>query len=235
MSSSPKNARQKLAGSARSPKAPTIVVAGVQSPGPTSVPSTSGSNPHLALANAKPKPQLSKAERRDIQEKQRAAKAAAKQGPGNAGSGAGSAAPGGAGSAVPSNRKPSKTGGPANLNADDSPRTQNRGGPQTPNLNNVSGFIQSSRDKDKDAQSTTYSHAETTESKIRDLRIFSHFAIPKGGAGLSTRGIKGGADVHPVIIKLALQFAEFRIVGANARCIATLTAFKAVGLRILFT
>lgn len=225
--SSPKNARPKPVGSAKSPKAATAVAS--QSPGPTSAPLVSGSNPHLALANAKPKPQLSKAERREIQEKQRAAKAAGKQGPATAGS-AGSGVP----VSTPSNRKPAKAGGPAHLNADDSPRSQNRGGPQTPSLNTPSAFIQSSRDKDRDAQSTTYSHAETAESKMRDLRIFSHFAIPKGGAGLSTKGIKGGADVHPAIIKLALQFAEFRVVGANARCIATLTAFKTASPHILF-
>ncbi|KAG8901435.1 5'-3' exoribonuclease 2 [Tulasnella sp. 403] len=57
------------------------------------------------------------------------------------------------------------------------------------------------------------------------LRIFSHFALPKPISSLGT-GIKG--DIHPTIRKLGLQFAEFRIVGANARCIAMLTAFKTV-------
>ncbi|GAV99442.1 eukaryotic translation initiation factor 2B delta subunit [Lentinula edodes] len=38
--------------------------------------------------------------------------------------------------------------------------------------------------------------------------------------------IKG--DIHPAIVKLGLQFSEFKICGANARCIATLTAFKTV-------
>lgn len=58
------------------------------------------------------------------------------------------------------------------------------------------------------------------------LRIFSHFAMPKPVDALGA-GIKG--DIHPVIRRLGLQYAKFRIVGANARCIATLTAFKSVG------
>ena len=55
----------------------------------------------------------------------------------------------------------------------------------------------------------------------RGLRIFSHFGIPKSPA--ITKG-----DIHPAIIRLGLQFAEFKITGANARCIAMLTAFKTV-------
>ncbi|KAJ7276142.1 eukaryotic translation initiation factor 2B delta subunit [Mycena haematopus] len=62
---------------------------------------------------------------------------------------------------------------------------------------------------------------ETATSKSRSLRIFSHFGLTKHG-----HGVKG--DIHPCIIRLALQFSEFRICGANARCIATLTAFKTV-------
>ena len=35
-------------------------------------------------------------------------------------------------------------------------------------------------------------------------------------------------SVHPAILKLGLKFSEFKIVGANARCIAMLEAFKEV-------
>ena len=55
----------------------------------------------------------------------------------------------------------------------------------------------------------------------RGLRIFSHFGAPKPPA--ITKG-----DIHPAVIRLGLQFAEFKITGANARCIAMLTAFKTV-------
>ena len=55
----------------------------------------------------------------------------------------------------------------------------------------------------------------------RGLRIFSHFGTPKPPA--ITKG-----DIHPVVVRLGLQFAEFKITGANARCIAMLSAFKTV-------
>jgi translation initiation factor eIF-2B subunit delta len=56
----------------------------------------------------------------------------------------------------------------------------------------------------------------------RGLRIFSHFGLPKPVSHV------GKADIHPAIVRLGLQFSEFKISGANARCIATLTAFKTV-------
>ncbi|CAE6409331.1 unnamed protein product [Rhizoctonia solani] len=60
------------------------------------------------------------------------------------------------------------------------------------------------------------------ENKIRDLRIFSHF----GARGHLGQKIKG--EIHPSIIRLGLLFAEYKITGANARCISALTAFKSV-------
>jgi translation initiation factor eIF-2B subunit delta len=62
---------------------------------------------------------------------------------------------------------------------------------------------------------------EVGKSLSHGLRIFSHFGQPK-----SIGHTKG--DIHPAIIRLGLLFSEFRICGANARCIATLTAFKKV-------
>ena len=59
------------------------------------------------------------------------------------------------------------------------------------------------------------------KSLSNELRIFSHFGQPKPAG--HTKG-----DIHPAIIRLGLLFSEFRICGANARCIATLTAFKKV-------
>jgi translation initiation factor eIF-2B subunit delta len=58
--------------------------------------------------------------------------------------------------------------------------------------------------------------------KSRGLRIFSHFGLPKPVSHVG----KGG--IHPAIVRLGLQFSEFKISGANARCISTLTAFKTV-------
>ena len=63
--------------------------------------------------------------------------------------------------------------------------------------------------------------SEAGPLNARSLRIFSHFGLPK-----PVSVVKG--DIHPTILRLALQFSNFKITGANARCIATLSAFKTV-------
>ncbi|KAI6004039.1 eukaryotic translation initiation factor 2B delta subunit [Pisolithus albus] len=65
-----------------------------------------------------------------------------------------------------------------------------------------------------------HTHAQVDDT-TRGLRIFSHFGLPKSPS--VTKG-----DVHPAIIRVGLQFSDFKITGADARCIAMLTAFKAV-------
>ncbi|KAL4241158.1 eIF-2B alpha/beta/delta subunits family protein [Abortiporus biennis] len=72
------------------------------------------------------------------------------------------------------------------------------------------------RTKDRSA-----SISEPAAGNARGLRIFSHFGLPK-----PVSVAKG--DIHPAILRLALQFSNFKITGGNARCIATLTAFKTV-------
>lgn len=78
----------------------------------------------------------------------------------------------------------------------------------------------------KDAATTM---GDTTGGKdvSRSLRIFSHFGLPKQVS--QTKG-----DIHPAIVRLGLLFSEFKICGANARCIATLTAFKSVRFLFVF-
>jgi hypothetical protein len=63
---------------------------------------------------------------------------------------------------------------------------------------------------------------DADSNKTRGLHIFSHFGIPKQVSHVVV------GNVHPAIIKLGVQFSSFKICGANARCIATLTAFKSV-------
>ncbi|KAJ7781551.1 eukaryotic translation initiation factor 2B delta subunit [Mycena metata] len=142
--------------------------------------STSGSQPSGSQPSQKT---MTKAERRELQEKQRAAKLAQKQ-----------------------------TGG------DTKPKAKPK--PARPTEATSSSGADASRSHPKDAAAST-TVVEGVTSKSRSLRIFSHFGLPKHGPG-----VKG--DIHPSIIRLALQFSEFRICGANARCIATLTAFKTV-------
>jgi translation initiation factor eIF-2B subunit delta len=70
---------------------------------------------------------------------------------------------------------------------------------------------------------TKTTKAEEADGRSRGLRIFSHFALQKPVVHVA----KG--NVHPAIVHLGLMFAEFRICGANARCIATLSVFRRVG------
>jgi translation initiation factor eIF-2B subunit delta len=70
----------------------------------------------------------------------------------------------------------------------------------------------------KDVHSVTSNDAD---SVLRNLRIFSHFAPP-------SKPVNSKTEIHPAVLRLASQFAEFRIVGANARCIATVNVLKAV-------
>ncbi|EKM59470.1 uncharacterized protein PHACADRAFT_205686 [Phanerochaete carnosa HHB-10118-sp] len=151
---------------------------------PPSLPVQPPSGPHHDSAKPPPKSQkeMTRAERRELQECQRAAKATAK-------------ASGQPSTSASAPKKPNK-------NADASPRAP----PVTP--------------KPKDMGRSTTAH-ESTLGDQRGLRIFSHF-----GAQKRVSIIKG--EIHPAILRLALQFSEFKITGANARCIATLNAFKIV-------
>ncbi|CAG8591843.1 1678_t:CDS:2 [Ambispora gerdemannii] len=49
-----------------------------------------------------------------------------------------------------------------------------------------------------------------------------------GGISKGTNTASAPKEIHPAVLVLGLQFAEYKICGANARCIATLTAFKKV-------
>ncbi|TFK27009.1 translation initiation factor eIF2B delta subunit [Coprinopsis marcescibilis] len=131
---------------------------------------------------------MTKAERRDLQERQRAAKAAAKT------------------------QAPQGQPGPSSGGAAKAPKP-----PQTPLKK---GFTDAVSNKQVAAAKDPH-HADDASGK-RGPRIFTHFGLPKP-IGHTIKG-----DIHPAVVRLGLMFSEFRICGANARCIATLTAFKNV-------
>lgn len=138
---------------------------------------------------------MTKAERRELQEKQRAAKLASKPQQGKQ---------------TPQTPSGSATG---QIKTKPSPIPQRK-------LSSVDAVgsrhhASFSRDFGSGVEETV------GKSLSHGLRIFSHFGQPKPIG--HTKG-----DIHPVIIRLGLLFSEFRICGANARCIATLTAFKKV-------
>ncbi|EJD00890.1 eukaryotic translation initiation factor 2B delta subunit [Fomitiporia mediterranea MF3/22] len=145
---------------------------------------------------------MTKAQRRELQESQRAAKAAAAAQGGEKGGpkGKGTAKPGGVQASVP--------------NTPGRPRRPTESG-DTP----TRSVFGQARGPGRDARDST--HGEDTGLSTRGLRIFAHFGLPKAPSN-----VKG--DIHPAIVRLGLQFSSFKLTGANARCIATLTAFKTV-------
>ena len=80
-------------------------------------------------------------------------------------------------------------------------------------------------------------------SAFTAVALFAHLDSPKSQTPAhlaihsQSKATKSAIDkglVHPAIQRLALQWADFRIVGANARCISMLEAFKEVrGMHII--
>ncbi|EIW82526.1 IF-2B-domain-containing protein [Coniophora puteana RWD-64-598 SS2] len=242
------------------------VATGVAQPLTDSSPSTSLNNDRSSREMSKaeqkadpssssptaPKPQreMTKAERRELQEKQRAEKAALKGQPVTI--------------SIPSNQQPSATASAAG------PSTENNASGSAAKTKQQKEMTKAERRELQERQRAAKAAAKTqpgpsgaaqsqtaaprnvppspspavqqhprsgaggTHRKLeaarpdglggadaRGLRIFSHFGTPKPPP--TTKG-----DIHPAIVRLGLQFAEFKITGANARCIATLMAFKTV-------
>lgn len=150
---------------------------------------------------AAPRKQMTKAERRELQEKQRAAKAA----------GATSKPAQQPKSGQNQASKPTKKDAPA-VPAQPS-SIMNKKTSAKPEIATAGS---SGVDKNMDLEA----------QRRHQTRIFAHFAVPKKEGGIGV-GIKG--EIHPAIVRLGRQFADMKIVGANARCLAMLVAFKTVG------
>lgn len=147
---------------------------------------------------------MTRAERRELQEKQRAAKKEKEEGSkpaaGDAAGGKGKGKAGGGGSGA------AKAG---------------------------SSSVQASGAQTKDAGKDTSGLGSQDRDAPRGHRIFSHFGSQKV-ASSTGKARAGDQSIHPAIIRLGLQFSEFKIVGANARCIATLAALKNVSCNPCF-
>lgn len=168
---------------------------------PRKMPGTSNGDAQAGATASTSQPSqksMSKAERRELQEKQRAAKLAQKQ----------------------------EQTAPASTASSSKPKPAAQKKSQSAGGDTKSSAASSQRDASnthtKDVLPSAAAEDSATRFQSRGLRIFSHFGLPKPHGHV----VKG--DIHPVIIRLGLQFSEFRICGANARCIATLTAFKTV-------
>lgn len=75
--------------------------------------------------------------------------------------------------------------------------------------------------------------SSSAPTSVNPLQLFLHLDLPTTSLALSHSSKSSTSNIHPSIIRLALQYAEFKIVGANARCIAMLEAFKDVRSSLL--
>lgn len=68
--------------------------------------------------------------------------------------------------------------------------------------------------------------AESTAAALpgRKVALFGHLY----GSPRKTTIAATGKDVHPAVLALGLQMSNYVVCGSNARCVATLTAFKRV-------
>jgi len=145
---------------------------------------------------------MTKAERRELQEKQRAAKAAAKAQP---------------------QPQQGKKDAPAQKQQHPAPAGQAKTKPPPTPLKKTFGAEGAgSKPLASSSKDVANVAGDDTSSKSHGLRIFTHFGQPKPVGHV----VKG--DIHPAVIRLGLLYSEFKICGANARCIAMLTSFKQV-------
>jgi translation initiation factor eIF-2B subunit delta len=168
---------------------------------PSQANGTGQNDPSPAGAAQKSQKQMTKAERRELQERQRAAKAAP----------AGSPTAKQPQPTAPASSHPKK-GGKGSEGSVQGKGSLAAGSSGPPNKST------------KESKAAAAAAAEEAAGLSRGLRIFSHFALQKP-VGHVAKG-----DVHPAIVRLGLMFAEFKISGANARSIATLSVFKRVRL-----
>ena len=62
------------------------------------------------------------------------------------------------------------------------------------------------------------------QASTTEIALFRHLESPERKVNVGS----SHKDVHPAILALALQMASYEICGSNARCVATLLAFKRV-------
>ncbi|KAK9898355.1 nagb/rpia/CoA transferase-like protein [Cystobasidium minutum MCA 4210] len=154
--------------------------------------------------------EMTKAERRAIQEAQRAAKAKERE-----------------------EKQPAKKGGQEGAKKKDAPAA---GSSRNAEGGSGSRKQQTGQNSQQTAQTTStndstlpghhYAQTSAAGATASPLSMFLHLDPPKSAKSLNAKIHK--EQIHPSILRLALQYADFRIVGANARCIAMLEAFKEV-------
>lgn len=64
----------------------------------------------------------------------------------------------------------------------------------------------------------------SVQASAKEIALFRHLESPERKVNVGS----SHKDVHPAILALALHMASYEICGSNARCVATLLAFKRV-------
>ncbi len=160
-------------------------------------------NPSKVKAGKKKK--LSKAERRALQEKQRADKAAKATGGGKNGGGK----KGGKGSSSSSSSSSSSKGGSSHKK-------------------NAAGDPGASASASSSSSGRSASNAAAAAARSNVNALFSHLPpYVRTPAPARPRRFAERGDVHPAIARVGLKFSQGTIVGGNARCVALLQACKA--------
>ncbi|KAI8603852.1 hypothetical protein EDD21DRAFT_301667 [Dissophora ornata] len=172
---------------------------GPQSGGPSSAGSAGGppsSGGKGAGGSQKPavpsQKSMTKAERRDLQEKQRAEKAARVS--------AGLPASGKKAAQVVSQ--------------------PNSGFSPNPSKSLATSFPGVEAEKAIAAAEST-GQAKKRERLTKEIGLFAHLDPPK-----FANTVMAPKDLHPAVVNVGLQMAQFKICGANARCVATMNAFR---------
>ncbi|KIW12011.1 hypothetical protein PV08_09285 [Exophiala spinifera] len=73
-------------------------------------------------------------------------------------------------------------------------------------------------------QTSTASNEKLKHSEAKRVSMFSHLYPKEKRATLAS----AGREIHPAVLSLGLQLRDYVICGGNARCVATLLAFKKV-------
>ena len=153
-----------------------------------------------------PKVQLTKAERRAQQEAQRAAKAGGEGGQAPSGGGGGGGAP-------------AKDAGAAKAPAQPDSGEKKGGGTAAPG-----GRLQ--YDDPKAVERAKRNQVLQRTEGQKKVPWFSHLPQYEREASLSSQlSQRKNNEIHPEVLKLGLKFADWLIVGGNARTIAMLQAF----------
>ncbi|XP_050226398.1 uncharacterized protein LOC126676274 [Mercurialis annua] len=195
----------------------------------TNLPSgINGEVQNVGRTNSQPlKDKTTKAERRAIQEAQRAAKAAAKA--------EGSKTPVVAsGTATPTNTKLAKAAkAPSQKNdSGPAPASEKRGGERPPEKDRKKDVPQPRMqydDKSRVEKAKKRAVVKQTEARNR-VELFRHLPQYERGTQLPDLELKFFQldPMHPAVYKVGLQYLSGDICGGNARCIAMLRAFQEV-------